>query len=210
MANKENNKLKDLIKEYGIKDMNDVHNFVKMLMAETIQTALDAELDEELGYSKYDYKNKNTKNSRNGYSTKIVQSSNGEMELKIPRDRDGDFEPQLVKKHQTDISTIEDKVIFLYSQGVSTRDIQKTMQEMYGIDVDDSRVSRITDKLLPLINEWQERPLQTVYAMVILDAIHYNVRENGIVTKYAAYVAIGTDLEGQKDALGICLGASES
>ena len=112
MANKENNKLKDLIKEYGIKDMNDVHNFVKMLMAETIQTALDAELDEELGYSKYDYKNKNTKNSRNGYSTKIVQSSNGEMELKIPRDRDGDFEPQLVKKHQTDISTIEDKVIF--------------------------------------------------------------------------------------------------
>ena len=210
MANKENNKLKDLIKEYGIKDMNDVHNFVKMLMAETIQTALDAELDEELGYSKYDYKNKNTKNSRNGYSTKIVQSSNGEMELKIPRDRDGDFEPQLVKKHQTDISTIEDKVIFLYSQGVSTRDIQKTMQEMYGIDVDDSRVSRITDKLLPLINEWQERPLQTVYAMVILDAIHYNVRENGIVTKKAAYIAIGTDLEGQKDVLGIWLGASES
>ena len=88
MANKENNKLKDLIKEYGIKDMNDVHNFVKMLMAETIQTALDAELDEELGYSKYDYKNKNTKNSRNGYSTKIVRSTNGEMELKIPRDRD--------------------------------------------------------------------------------------------------------------------------
>jgi len=210
MANKENNKLKDLIKEYDIKDMNDVHNFVKMLTAETIQTALDAELEEELGYSKYDYKNKNTKNSRNGYSTKIVQSSNGEMELKIPRDRDGDFEPQLVKKHQTDISTIEDKVIFLYSQGVSTRDIQKTMQEMYGIDVDDSRVSRITDKLLPLINEWQERPLQTVYAMVILDAIHYNVRENGIVTKKAAYVAIGTDLEGQKDVLGIWLGASES
>jgi putative transposase len=115
-----------------------------------------------------------------------------------------------VKKHQTDISTIEDKVIFLYSQGVSTCDIQKTMQEMYGIDVDDSRVSRITDKLLPLINEWQERPLQTIYAMVILDAIHYNVRENGIVTKKATYVAFGTDLEGQKDVLGIWLGASES
>ncbi|MDQ0202995.1 transposase [Pectinatus haikarae] len=150
MANKGNNKLKDLIKEYGIKDMNDAHDFVKMLTAETIQTALDAELDEELGYSKYDYKNKKTKNSRNGYSSKSVQSSNGELELKIPRDRDEDFEPQLVKKHQTDISTIEDKVIFLYSQGVSTRDIQKTMQEMYGIDVDDSRASKITDKLLPL------------------------------------------------------------
>ncbi len=101
-------------------------------------------------------------------------------------------------------------MIFLYSQGVSTRDIQKTMREMYGIEVDDSRVSKITDKLLPVIREWQERPLQSVYAMVILDAVHYSVRENGIVTKKAAYVAIGTDLEGKKDVLGIWLGATES
>lgn len=210
MARKDNSKLKGLIAEYGIKDMNDVHDFVKMLTAETIQAALDAELDSELGYSKYDYKNKQTSNSRNGHSMKTVQGSMGEMELQIPRDRDGEFEPQLVKKHQTDISSIEDKVIFLYSQGVSTRDIQKTMQEMYGINVDDSRVSKITDKILPLIKEWQERPLQSVYAMVILDAIHYNVRDNGIVTKKAAYVAIGTDLEGRKDVLGIWLGANES
>lgn len=210
MINKDNSKLKELIAEYGIKNMNDVHEFVKMLTSETIQAALDAELDSELGYSKYDYKNKQTSNSRNGHSAKTVQGSMGEMELKIPRDRDGEFEPQLVKKHQTDISSIEDKVIFLYSQGVSTRDIQKTMQEMYGINVDDSRVSKITDKILPLIKEWQQRPLQSVYAMVILDAIHYNVRDNGIVTKKAAYVAIGTDLEGRKDVLGIWLGANES
>ncbi len=210
MSRKENSKLKELIAEYGIKDMNDVHEFVKMLTAETIQAALDAELDNELGYSKYDYKNKQTTNSRNGHSIKTVQGSMGEMDLQIPRDRDGEFEPQLVKKHQTDISSIEDKVIFLYSQGVSTRDIQKTMSEMYGINVDDSRVSKITDKILPLIKEWQERPLQSVYAMVILDAIHYNVRDNGIVTKKAAYVAIGTDLEGKKDVLGIWLGANES
>ena len=210
MTRKDNSKLRELIAEYGIKDMNDVHDFVKMLTAETIQAALDAELDNELGYSKYDYKNKQTTNSRNGHSVKTVQGSMGEMEIQIPRDRDGEFEPQLVKKHQTDISSIEDKVIFLYSQGVSTRDIQKTMQEMYGINVDDSRVSKITDKILPLIKEWQERPLQSVYAMVILDAIHYNVRDNGIVTKKAAYVAIGTDLEGKKDVLGIWLGANES
>lgn len=210
MARKDNSKLKELIAEYGIKDMNDVHEFVKMLTAETIQAALDAELDSELGYSKYDYKNKQTTNSRNGHSVKTVQGSMGEMEIQIPRDREGEFEPQLVRKHQTDISAIEDKVIFLYSQGVSTRDIQKTMQEMYGINVDDSRVSKITDKILPLIKEWQERPLQSVYAMVILDAIHYNVRDNGIVTKKAAYVAIGTDLEGRKDVLGIWLGANES
>lgn len=210
MAKKDNSKLKELIAEYGIKDMNDVHEFVKKLTAETIQAALDAELDSELGYSKYDYNNKQTSNSRNGHSSKTVQGSMGEMELQIPRDREGEFEPQLVKKHQTDISSIEDKVIFLYSQGVSTRDIQKTMQEMYGINVDDSRVSKITDKILPLIKEWQERPLQSVYAMVILDAIHYNVRDNGIVTKKAAYVAIGTDLEGRKDVLGLWLGANES
>ena len=210
MAGKEKSKLRQMIEEYGIKDMNDVHEFVKMLTAETIQAALDAELENDLGYSKYDYKNKQTDNSRNGYSKKTVQSNTGEMEINVPRDRQGEYEPQLVKKHQTDVSSIEDKIIFLYSQGISTRDIQKTMQEMYGIDVDDSRVSKITDKILPLIKEWQERPLQSVYAMMILDAVHYNVRDNGIVTKKAAYVAIGTDLDGKKDVLGIWLGASES
>jgi transposase-like protein len=186
MPRKEKSKLRELVEEYGIKNMNDVHEFVKMLTADTIQTALDAELENDLGYSKYDYKNKNTENSRNGYSTKTVQSNMGEMEIQVSRDRNGKFEPQLVKKHQTDVSAIEDKVIFLYSQGVSTRDIQKTMQEMYGIDVGDSRVSKITGKILPLIKEWQERPLQNIYAMVILDAIHYNVRDNGIETKKAA------------------------
>ena len=134
----------------------------------------------------------------------------GEVEIGVPRDRKGEYEPELVRKHQTDISSIEDKIIFLYSQGVSTREIEKTMQEMYGIEVDDSRVSKITDKILPVIREWQERPLQGVYAMLVLDAIHYNVRDNGVVVKKAAYVAIGTDLEGRKDVLGIWLGAAES
>jgi putative transposase len=159
---------------------------------------LDGELENELGYSKYDYKNKQTDNSRNGYSTKTVQSSQGEMAIKIPRDRNGEYEPQLVKKHQMDISGIEDKIIFMYSQGTSTRDIQKAMMELYGIEVDDSRVSKITDKILPMIKEWQERPLESVYALVSLDAIHYSVRDNGVVTKKAAYVAIGTDLDGKK------------
>lgn len=184
-------KLREMIKEYDIRTMDDVHNFVKMLTAETIQTALDAELENELGYSKYDYKNKNTNNSRNGYSSKTVQGSMGEVDISVPRDRNGEFEPQLVKKHQTDVSSIEDKIIFLYSQGVSTRDIQKTMNEMYGIDVDDGRVSKITDKLLPVIREWHERPLQAVYAHLILDAVHYSVRDNGSVVKKAAYVIIG-------------------
>ena len=210
MVKREKSKLRQLIEEYGIKDMKDVSEFVKMLTSETIQEVLDGELEHELGYSKYDYKNKQTDNSRNGYSTKTVQSSQGEMAIKIPRDRNGEYEPQLVKKHQMDISGIEDKIIFMYSQGTSTRDIEKAMMELYGIEVDDSRVSKITDKILPMIKEWQERPLESVYALVILDAIRYSVRDNGIVTKKSAYVAIGTDLEGKKDVLGIWLGASES
>jgi transposase-like protein len=210
MAKKEKSKLRELIEEYGIKDLKDVHEFVKALTAETIQEVLESELESELGYSKYDYKNKQTDNSRNGYSKKTVQSSQGEIELRIPRDRNGEFEPELVKKHQMDISSIEDKILFMYSQGNSTRDIEKTMREMYGIEIDDTKVSRITDKILPLIREWQERPLQSIYAMLILDAIHYKVREDGTVVKKAAYIAIGTDLEGKKDVLGIWLGATES
>lgn len=205
-----NSKLREMIKEYGVKNLEDVNNFVKMLTSETIQEILDAELTEELGYSKYDYKNKETKNSRNGHYKKRVQSSQGEISLDIPRDRNGEYEPQIVKKHEFDISSLEDKILFMYSQGTSTRDIEKTMNELYGITVDDSKISRITDKILPLISEWQKRPLQEIYAMVMLDAIYYSVREDGVVVKKAAYICIGTDLEGRKDVLGIYLGHSES
>lgn len=210
MAKKEKSLMRQLIEERGIRDMAGVQALVKELTAGLIQEAMDAELEEELGYSKYDYKNKQTDNSRNGSYKKTVSSSQGEVELCIPRDRNGEYEPQIVKKHQTDISAIEDKIIYLYSQGVSTRDIEKTMHEMYGIEVDATRVSKITDKLLPLIREWQNRPLESVYALVMLDAIHYKVREEGVVVKKAVYIAIGTDLEGRKDVLGLWIGATES
>jgi len=210
MAKREKSLLRKLIDERGIKDIAGVQDLVKELTSGMIQEIMDAELENELGYSKYDYKNKDTENSRNGSYDKTVSSSQGDIELKIPRDRHGEYEPQIVKKHQTDISDIEDKIIFLYSQGVSTRDIEKTMQEMYGIEVDATRVSKITDKLLPIIREWQSRPLESVYAMVILDAIHYKVREEGMVVKKAVYIAVGTDLEGKKDVLGLWVGATES
>lgn len=210
MAKKEKNLLRQLIDERGIKDIAGVQDLVKELTSGLIQEVMDAELEDELGYSKYDYKNKQTDNSRNDSYKKTVTSSQGDVELTVPRDRNGEYEPQIVKKHQTDISAIEDKIIYLYSQGISTRDIEKTMQEMYGIEVDATRVSKITDKLLPVIREWQNRPLESVYAMVMLDAIHYKVREEGIVVKKAVYIAIGTDLEGKKDVLGLWVGATES
>jgi putative transposase len=210
MAKREKSLMRQLIEERGIKDIVGVQALVKELTAGLIQEAMDAELEEELGYSKYDYKNKQTDNSRNGSYKKTVSSSQGDIELTVPRDRNGEYEPQIVKKHQMDISAIEDKIIFLYSQGTSTRDIEKAMQEMYGIEVDATRVSKITDKLLPMIREWQNRPLESVYAMVVLDAIHYKVREEGVVVKKAVYIAIGTDLEGKKDVLGLWVGATES
>lgn len=210
MVKREKSLMRQLIEERGIKDIAGVQALVKELTARFIQEAMDAELEEELGYSKYDYKNKQTDNSRNGSYKKTVSSSQGDIELTVPRDRNGDYEPQIVKKHQMDISDIEDKIIFLYSQGTSTRDIEKTMQEMYGIEVDATRVSKITEKLLPMIREWQNRPLESVYAMVMLDAIHYKVREEGVVVKKAVYIAIGTDLEGKKDVLGLWVGATES
>lgn len=211
MARKEhgNPALRSLIKERGIKDLQGIHDLVKEMTGSLIQELLEGELENDLGYSKWDYRNKNTTNSRNGYSEKTLKSSQGEIEVKIPRDRDGEFEPQLIKKHTTDISSIEDKILFLYSQGLSTRDIQKTINELYGTDIDDTNVSRITDKILPVLREWQQRPLESVYAMVMLDAIHLKVREDGMVVSKAAYIAIGTNLDGRKDVLGIWLGASE-
>jgi transposase-like protein len=210
MAKKEKSMMRQLIDERGVKDLAGVSELIKELTSGMIQEIMDAELEDELGYSRYDYKNKQTGNSRNGSYKKTVDSSQGEIELMVPRDRNGDYEPQIVKKHQMDISEIEDKIIFLYSQGTSTRDIERTMQEMYGIEVDATRVSKITDKLLPMIREWQSRPLESVYAMVMLDAIHYKVREEGAVVKKAVYIAVGTDMEGMKDVLGIWVGATES
>jgi transposase-like protein len=210
MAKQEKSLMRQLIEERGIKDVAGVQELVKELTAGLIQECMDAELEEDLGYSRYDYKNKQTENSRNGNYKKTVSSSQGEIELSIPRDRNGEYEPQIVKKHQMDISGIEDKILFLYSQGTSTRDIERTMQELYGIEVDATRVSKITDKLLPMIREWQNRALENVYAMVMLDAIHYKVRDEGVVVKKAVYIAVGTDLEGRKDVLGLWVGATES
>ena len=205
MAKKEKSLMRQLIEERGIKDLQGVQDLVKELTSDLIQECMEAELDEELGYSKYDYKNKTGTNSRNGSYSKTVSGSQGEIELQVPRDREGEYQPQIVKKGQ-----IEDKILFLYSQGTSTREIERTMQELYGIEVDATRVSRITDKILPLIREWQNRPLESCYAHVVLDAIFYKVREEGLVVKKAVYIAIGTNLAGMKEVLGLWVGESES
>jgi len=187
--------LRALIKEYKLKDAKDIQEMLKDLFGDTLKEMLEAELDHELGYSKYDYKNKETENSRNGYSKKKVKSDYGEINLKIPRDREGDFEPVVVKKNQRDISSIEDQVLSMYARGMTTRDIESHIEKLYGFEASAELISRITDKILPLINDWQNRILKEVYAIVFMDAIHYKVRSEGRIISKAAYTILGVDLD---------------
>jgi len=205
-----NELLDQLIKEYNIKDTDDIKNMLKDLMGGTIQRMLNSELDDELGYEKYDTQNKETDNSRNGFSKKTVRSEFGEVDLDIPRDRNGDFEPQIVKKNQTEIKGIEGQIISMYAKGMSNRDIEAHLNELYGIEVSPTLISKITDRILPEIKEWQNRMLKSVYSIVFMDAIHYSVRKDGVVVKKAVYIAIGIDMEGQKDILGMWIGEAES
>ncbi len=143
-------------------------------------------------YTKYDYRNKDTDNSRNGHSIKTVKTSAGEVEIAVPRDRKSEFEPQIIRKNETSISwDIEEKIISMYAKGMTTNDISAHIEDIYGIEVSDSLVSRITDKILPVVKEWQQRPLESIYAVVFMDAIHYNVRCEGRIVKKAVYMAIG-------------------
>lgn len=203
--------LKELVALSGTKTANDAQDLVKEILSGTLETMLDSELEDELGYSKYDYRLKDTDNSRNGYRSKALQTSAGEIELSVPRDRKGDYEPEIIPNHQKRLSgDIEDKILSMYAKGMTQSDISRHIQDMYGFSVSDSVVSRITDKILPVAKEWQQRPLSSVYAVMFLDAIHYNVRQEGRVIRKAVYVAIGLDLDGKKDTLGLWVGENES
>jgi len=178
---------------------------------EVLQEALEAEMDDELGYSKYDWKNKVNSNSRNGHSKKKVSSKFGKIDLQIPRDIEGNFNPVTVKKHERRVNpSIDDRIISMYAKGVSTRDINDQMREIYGIDVSAEMVSRITDKVIPLAREWQNRPLQEVYPLVFLDGIVFDVRQDGQLTKKTAYVVYAINIDGMKEILGIWIGEAES
>lgn len=201
----------EFIKSADIKDPADLQNMIKEIMKQVVETSLEGELDEELGYTRYDYKNKETENSRNGYSKKTVHSDMGDMEISIPRDRACEFEPRLVPKHVNTISQdMEAKIISMYAKGMTQSDIESHVKDMYGVDISDSTVSRITDKILPIAKEWQSRPLEETYAVVFLDAIHYHVRSEGQIVKKAVYIAIGISVDGIRDVLGLWVGENES
>lgn len=204
-------KAEALLKNAHVEDLGELQALMKEMMKQVVEGSLEGELEEELGYTRYDYRQKDTDNSRNGFSKKTVHSDMGDVEIKVPRDRNGEFEPQLVAKHQNSISQdLEAKIISMYAKGMTTADIESHVKDMYDVSISDSTISRITDKILPIAKEWQSRPLSEVYAVVFMDAIHYHVRSEGQIVKKAVYIAIGIDLDGMRDVLGLWVGENES
>lgn len=203
--------LRNIMKGLDVKSFDDLKDVFKLMVGEMLENGLEGELDDELGYTMYDYRNKEGENSRNGYSKKTLKTSFGETEIKVPRDREGEFEPQLVKKNQTTLTgDIEEKILSMYAKGMTTSDIEYHIQEIYGLDCSDTTISRITDKILPVVREWQQRPLEEVYAIVFMDAIHFHVRSEGQIVKKAVYIAIGINMDGIKEVLGMWVGENES
>ena len=204
-------KIRELLELAGVNGMDDIQQLFRETIAEFMETGLDAELDEHLGYDRYDTKEKDTDDSRNGHSSKTLRTSFGDTPIQIPRDRKGEFDPVILRKNQTSISQdVEAKIISMYAKGMTTADIGDHIRDIYGIEVSESTVSRITDKVLPEAKEWQQRPLESIYAVIFMDAIHYHVRSEGQVVKKAVYIAIGIDLSGRKDVLGMWVGENES
>ena len=208
MSEGKKNIISMLFEEYKIETAEDIENALKDLLGGTIEEMLESEMDEHLGYKEYE-RSENS-DSRNGKKTKKIRSNYGETEISVPQDRDGTFEPKVVKKRQKDISGIEKKIISLYAKGMTTRQISETIEDIYGFEVSEGMVSDITDRLLPQIEEWQNRPLDEVYPIVFIDAVHFSVRDNGQIKKLAAYVILAINLEGKKQVLSIHIGENES
>lgn len=202
--------LRQIIKENNIQNVGDIYNLLKDSFKDMMQEMLEVEMDVSLGYPKNEKGTLSVDNKRNGYTQKTVKSQYGEFEIDIPRDRNGEFEPKIIPKYQRDISGIEDKVISLYGRGMSTRDIHDQLQDIYGIELSAEMVSKITDRIIPDIKEWQSRPLNPMYPFVFMDAIHYKIKEDGRIVNRAAYIVLGVSLDGTKDILSITIGANES
>ena len=203
--------MRNIMKGLEVKNFDDLKDVFKMMVGEMLENGLDGELDDALGYTKYDYRHKEGENSRNGYSKKTLKTSFGETEIKVPRDREGEFEPQLIKKNQTTLTgDIEEKIISMYAKGMTTSDIEAHIKDIYGLECSDTTISRITDKILPVVREWQSRPLEEIYAVVFMDAIHFHVRSEGQIVKKAVYIAIGINMDGIKEVLGMWVGENES
>lgn len=202
--------IQEFIANNDIRSAKDIEDALKNMFKDTLQEMLENELTTQIGYNKYEYSDEPKTNYRNGYSKKTVHSTAGDLELKVPRDRNGEFEPLIVEKGEKDISGIEEKIIRMYARGMSNKDIYEQMKELYGVKISSDMVTAITDKIIPQIKEWQTRPLDEVYPVIFVDATYFYVRDEGAVGKKAVYVILGINSEGYKDVLGFYVGESES
>jgi transposase-like protein len=210
MSNISKEILRNYVNEQKFRNPDEVLAAMKEMFKNVLQEALEAEMDSQLGYDKYDVTEKQTTNSRNGYSKKTIKSELGAVELNIPRDRNGEYEPKIIPKYKRNVTGIEDKVMALYAAGMTTRDISEQVKNLYDVDLSSEMVSNITNRILPVVAEWQNRPLEKTYSFVFMDAIHYKVREDKHIVVKAAYVVLGVNMDGQKEVLGIWIGANES
>lgn len=208
MTEGKKNLIAGLLSEYDIQTADDIQDALKDLLGGTIQEMMEAEMDEHLGYDKYERSSE--ANYRNGTKTKRVRSKYGEFDIDVPQDRQSTFEPKVVQKRQKDISAIDDKIISMYAKGMSTRQISDTIEDIYGFEVSEGMISDITDKLIPEIENWQNRPLSSIYPVIFIDAVHFSVRDDGIIRKLAAYIVLGINADGRKEVLAIEIGENES
>ena len=197
-----------LLEEYDIKDVHDIQEALKDLLGGTIEEMLECEMNNYLTYPKY--ARSSSENTRNGYKQKEIKSSLGTMKINVPQDRQSTFDPKIVEKRKKDISEIEHKIISMYAKGMTTSQISNIINDIYGFEPSESLISDITDKILPMVEEWQNRSLDEIYPILFIDATHYSVKIEGIIKKVAAYVILGVNLEGKKDVLSIEIGENES
>ncbi len=207
--NEEGKKLARIISEQ-CETPKEVTGILKELFAGTIEQMLEAEMEEYLGYEKHSVEGNNSGNSRNGYGKKTLKSEWGEAEISVPRDRKGTFEPKIIEKRQTRTDEIEARVLAMYGKGMSTREIEEYVKDIYGVDVSASLVSKITDRIMPEVREWQSRPLDDVYPVVFFDGVWFKGRSEGKVTKRCVYSVLGVTVEGKKEIMGIWIADSES
>lgn len=202
--------IKKLIKENEIKSLDDFNEFMKEISKEVMESLLDEEMTDHLGYEKHDQKTKQTDNSRNGYNSKDVKSSFGTIPLEVPRDRKSEFNPTIVKKRQKDISGLEEKIISMYAKGMTVRDIQAHIEDIYGYKMSPETISNMTESVLEKAREWQNRPLREIYAITFLDALFLKMRKEGRIVNVAVYAIIGIDLDGNKECFGLWIAETES
>lgn len=202
--------IKEIVKEEKFTSTDQIMETIKEMFSDVLEEVLRCEIDEQLGYEKHQRRSDGPSNYRNGSTKRKLKTQFGEVEVSVPRDRNGSYEPKILDKYQRNVDGLEEKILSLYAHGMSTRDIQEQVKDLYNIEISSELVSKISEKIMPQVNEWQSRPLEAYYPFIFMDAIHYKIRDNHQIVTKAAYVVLGINNEGYKEILGIWVGGNES